>query len=502
MSSAGPSSSKNKRGPPQDSSPTPTPSQLFGASSAHSQDTAMPPAKKQKKNKDEAAENDSKKKTPKQYHLKKNALTDDEQHINTAFQTHIRLLAGLHDQTAIPRKPSEAVLAAFDERFTTTQDYRNATVPLCTRLITLRNELANTRSTISKRLGRIEEGAIEMIIATLAHYHFDMWCPNLSDNAYSAYNMVHRTIACETFRQAVVNHDYTFIAPINLQKAQDKKLLVQLYSSYVWSYFKTIYDKEQRNPGAHQERLQTNKVLSRRSDLATRRLRYVQGDGFPTAIRLLVKEPAAHSDDEDDGQIRVKTGHSAHVTRFIREIDTKRKAWAPFQASSGNRIKERNCVLPAIPIPSALPAPPTQVPINWFDPAHFNVLPAAFRARYMNHKRAVALPSNYELIFDPNSDWKGLEDDEFMEIYGNEVLKRYKLPTEQELKNLREAANEDDEDEDDDEEEDDDEDALLFAFLSGTRPISGAGKGKDKGKDKGKGKAKAGADQDVEMDGQ
>ncbi|KAK7444552.1 hypothetical protein VKT23_015230 [Stygiomarasmius scandens] len=488
-----------KRGRSQ-RSPPPPPGSNPGPSPAPPPDDGAQPPKKSRNSRKKAKEDT---RSPiDRYHLRKEDLNEDETYIKIAFETHIHLLGGLHDQGAIPQKPSDTVLAAFQQCLETTADFCHSHIvhelppghtALRSRITMLRAELAKTRSVISKRLGRIEDGAIEMLLATLDYYHFDTWCPNLSDNSYTPYNMVHRNIAIETFRQAVLNHDYSFLAPINLQKAQEKRFLVKLYNNYVWSYFKRMYDKEERQPGAQKERLQSNKIISRRLDLAARRLRYVQSDGFPAAVRLLVKEPAAHSDD-DDGNIHEKAGRSELVTKFLREVDSRCKAWTPFQPG---RARERGRVIPQISLPSALPAPPIQVPIDWFDPVHFNRLPAAFRARYKDHKRPVALPGDYNMIFNENSNWKGLEDKEFMRLHGNKVLEKYRLPSKEEMKNMREAADEMDEDEDDDDDDDDDdEDALLFAFLSGTRTYS-------TGKGKGKGKARADdeeyTDPDVEM---
>jgi len=49
----------------------------------------------------------------------------------------------------------------------------------------------------------------------------------------------------------------------------------------------------------------------------------------------------------------------------------------------------------------------------------------------MDNGIALPLPAK----MDPTTDWKTLSEDQFMKRYGNEVLKLYKLPTEEELAN-------------------------------------------------------------------
>jgi hypothetical protein len=59
-----------------------------------------------------------------------------------------------------------------------------------------------------------------------------------------------------------------------------------------------------------------------------------------------------------------------------------------------------------------------------------------FRALYVD--APIALPSAAECCtLVPPPDWKNMSEDDFMEKYGNAVRAKYKLPTEEELRILR-----------------------------------------------------------------
>jgi hypothetical protein len=104
-----------------------------------------------------------------------------------------------------------------------------------------------------------------------------------------------------------------------------------------------------------------------------------------------------------------------------------------------NRIKERERVRPASPQISellALPHSAGQLPLDWFDPDFFNRLTVEMRATYGDNP-LIALPPRDEWVFtNPPHQWKEMEDDQFMDAYGNEILKEYHMPTEVELENL------------------------------------------------------------------
>ncbi|KAJ7080889.1 hypothetical protein B0H15DRAFT_953237 [Mycena belliarum] len=99
---------------------------------------------------------------------------------------------------------------------------------------------------------------------------------------------------------------------------------------------------------------------------------------------------------------------------------------------------------------------PVNVPIDYFDPAFFNALPARLRAKY--RKNAVALPAMRHWSNGKVPDrFKTMDGTHFMEVYGNEILVQYNIPTEEEIEQMQ-ANGEDPDGRDDDEEEDGDDD--------------------------------------------
>lgn len=114
-----------------------------------------------------------------------------------------------------------------------------------------------------------------------------------------------------------------------------------------------------------------------------------------------------------------------------------------------------------MPQPSELTAQPRQVPIDWFDPIYWNTyLTVRERASYMkNGTYYVAMPlEEFCKTWEQCAGWKNLPEKEFMEKYGNAVLEKYTLPTEEELKQLEHWENDEEEEDGDEGDSDDDSD--------------------------------------------
>lgn len=75
---------------------------------------------------------------------------------------------------------------------------------------------------------------------------------------------------------------------------------------------------------------------------------------------------------------------------------------------------------------------PRHVPLDWHDPDIFNTYPARIRARYRT--TGIALPAMHHWIGGRvPSKFKTMDDTEFMRDYGDEVLKMYNIPTQEEV---------------------------------------------------------------------
>jgi len=99
---------------------------------------------------------------------------------------------------------------------------------------------------------------------------------------------------------------------------------------------------------------------------------------------------------------------------------------------------------------SELTALPKRVPIDWFDVDFWNTdLTLRERANYVKNGIIVALPLEEHCnTWEKCVVWKNLPEEEFMEKFGNAVLERYHIPTEEELAQLEAWDNEDGENED------------------------------------------------------
>ena len=144
-----------------------------------------------------------------------------------------------------------------------------------------------------------------------------------------------------------------------------------------------------------------------------------------------------------------KCARNPLVTDFFRSIDLSRQQHKPlFRGQRRNTRKEE----PRVPHPqqqeSRISARlPRSCALDWFDPEYFNDMDIEFRALYVD--APIALPLR-EYCGIPAPDWKNMPDDNFMEKYGNEVRAQYNLPTEEELKILRDEEDEGEDHLDDD----------------------------------------------------
>jgi hypothetical protein len=92
-------------------------------------------------------------------------------------------------------------------------------------------------------------------------------------------------------------------------------------------------------------------------------------------------------------------------------------------------VFERTRIIPVDPLESDLSFQmPEKAPIDFFDPVEFNDLPAKTRFRYAQYGVALQL-----VQFHDNTNWKTMNKEAFMSKYGNDVLKLYNIPIEEEM---------------------------------------------------------------------
>jgi len=176
-------------------------------------------------------------------------------------------------------------------------------------------------------------------------------------------------------------------------------------------------------------------------------------------VLSLYAEPAANSDDEQvivnkevAYYIIPKDARSESVTQLVCSADVARLEMAELDGRGRYHQQRSRIPAPANYTKQSISKRlPSDTALDWFSPAFFNKLPAAFRARYRD--AYIALPLASRLNEDSGMDWKTMEYKEFMAKYGDEVKEQYKLPTDEEVEAM-EAADEYDGDEEEYDEDD------------------------------------------------
>jgi hypothetical protein len=90
---------------------------------------------------------------------------------------------------------------------------------------------------------------MSMCQTTVSRYGLNAFHPDLSEDAFSAYNSANRLIAISSFQTALTTGSYKWLKA-DPSLATNVILLVKMYDHYVHYYLKTLFKKEARRPGA------------------------------------------------------------------------------------------------------------------------------------------------------------------------------------------------------------------------------------------------------------
>lgn len=180
---------------------------------------------------------------------------------------------GCYTQEAIPSAPSIQMKERFLAKFKTRDDVYRALKgpPLVERIARLwidkvRATAASETSIIAKNIARVEDAFLSIMFAGLSKCGFDAWRPDLSEPAYSLYNIAHRAIAITTFKEAVVSHAYCFLAP-NLEYVNNTEFIIKLFDHFVFHYLKRMVDVEKRRPGGNSKDRKMTNIYKRRREV-------------------------------------------------------------------------------------------------------------------------------------------------------------------------------------------------------------------------------------------
>ncbi|KZV99785.1 hypothetical protein EXIGLDRAFT_831179 [Exidia glandulosa HHB12029] len=404
-----------------------------------------------------------------------------------AFYLHIRVIWGIIEVTDIPEPPDTDTLETFNQRFNSMDqiiDARNklADVPppnndMISRIQELRaNFSSNSRN--AKQASRLSDVILGYVFALIMHFRLRRFKPDFRQSPSSTYNLVHRLIAIDTWRQALAAGAYDGIPGIDKSFIDDFLLWTRAADHFINHYIRKIYEREQRYPGIMKEIATRDAERGRQRALAAARVKWLKAAQYPQRVIDLVGSIDGTSDDEassipvsgganapsvtvDVYRIRKKVGRADVVTKFIRHIDRARKQGqvqrsgsrlTPVQAAKQKAGKqERTRIEVDDPAFVSIERLPTKVPLDWYDPTAFNACDVSFRAKFLKTEPTIAMPDNLSLLTQTNPipDWRRMTDKVWMRKHGKARLAKYDLPTAIEMKTDSEGDKDDSSDEED-----------------------------------------------------
>lgn len=214
------------------------------------------------------------------------------------------------------------------------------------------------------------------------------------------------------------------------------------------------------------------------------RQRWLKSQGFNAAVvRSFRANEATYEDEFDKTQnvyiVKSVTGRSQGFTHFVMWVDEQMAKTVRIGKGKGGKNRTRACVyftslysnqayslrpmcraprkrirLPEPPAPKTTGVP-KKVPVDYFEPDFFNEsLVVRDRARIAQYGVALPPVAARGTTLKDYTAWNKLSDDEFMETYGNAVMKNYNVPTQEEIDAVA-AYDGDDSEESSDESSDD-----------------------------------------------
>ncbi|KAK6967171.1 hypothetical protein R3P38DRAFT_3337469 [Favolaschia claudopus] len=369
-----------------------------------------------------AAVSSSRKRKGKGYAVPKSKVPEWAKEAQVALQLLIRILLGCLTQNSLPKADVKALISTFEARFAENvnlvdniEDLVNRAVPAMDKALDAHNAALREHSTSSSRIAgyavQVDIAHLALAFGLIAKAGLTAWAPDILG------------------------------PPDSL--------------SFVFGYMTKLVRKNLRRPGSVAVDQANNPIYGRRKRLGKARYKQLKAQGFRDTVVRLAEEVECHSDDEavpvaaavQNGIthfIRTKPGRNDQVTTLLRDTQ---KGWNDQCLRAGKRtarvgIDRAEATPPKGPSLISYKLP-KNVPIDFFTPEFFNALTVKERDMYRDNGIALPLASAY----DPIQNWKTLDEQEFMDKYGNDVLKLYKIPTEEEVEN---AMSEEDFDLDDD----------------------------------------------------
>ncbi|KAK7040033.1 hypothetical protein R3P38DRAFT_3311128 [Favolaschia claudopus] len=352
-----------------------------------------------------AAVSSSRKRKGKGYAVPKSKVPEWAKEAQVALQLLIRILLGCLTQNLLPKADVKALMNTFDARFAENvnlvnniEDLVNRAVPAMDKALDAHNAALREHATSSSRIAgyavQVDISHLALAFGLIAKAGLTAWAPDI-------------------------------------------------LGSFVFGYMAKLVRKNLRRPGSVAVDQANNPIYGRRKRLGKARYKHLKAEGFRDTVVRLAEEVECHSDDEavpvaavvQSGIthfIRKKPGRNDQVTTLLRDTQ---KGWNDQCLRAGKRtarvgIDRAEATPPKGPSLISYKLP-KYVPIDFFTPEFFNALTVKERDMYRDNGIALPLASAYN----PVQNWKTLDEEEFMDKYGNDVLKLYKIPTEEEVEN-------------------------------------------------------------------
>lgn len=175
------------------------------------------------------------------------------------METHIRYLAALFHQNAIPAAVVTDKIKKFSDQYDDEAAVEESVSALLdkhadfvdkARDLVLENDakLALGRSQISERISHIDEDHKQFMMECVASAGLESFSPDIAGGANSAYNLVHERVALRSFQLVSEVGCYSF-CKLNRANLKNKRLLKKMYRNFVYGRLKGLVRKELKAPG-------------------------------------------------------------------------------------------------------------------------------------------------------------------------------------------------------------------------------------------------------------
>ncbi|KAJ7056336.1 hypothetical protein C8F01DRAFT_1257602 [Mycena amicta] len=375
-----------------------------------------------------------------------------------AFLIHIRAFCGLIAADTV-LAPVDDLITHYDKRFDNVDDFpahmktiislskahTNEAVRRAKRLRLDSEATAKTGGTIAAGIALIPAQSLELMFTAAAKAGLLEFHPDVFGPVHSTYNMLHRHLAVSTFQHNVAWFSYTLLGP-SVTISSDTALMGEIYDHFVHVTLRKLSRGENNTPGRLTSALAQAAATKRRLTLCDRRFEFLESNNFRKPILRLAYVEACHSDDERETIVgennkkktvqhaRAKEYRNSVVGGFFKHQDQELLKRLERDPDSTRKPLER-LYEPLLPESKLSKILPRGVPIDIFKPEYYNQLDVEERALYANNGVAFPLPEHCNVNEMPK--WKSMPAKEFMKVYGEEVLKLYNRPSQEELEEYR-----------------------------------------------------------------